>query len=218
MNRFVFLVLIFFGSLHNVNATTLISGTPITANLTINQTWVNTNPGPWRITGSSITVTFGDNFTISNTTQNFIITGSNVIINGANKIITVDRLTNFNGLIDASNANASSAEIKNIGVITINGSQTFASSGYISGFSNKATISNCYSTGLIRGNSSGGIVGSYNSGLVRNCYTTGNLSDYTGGIVGPYNSGIVTNCYTTGNIFGALAGGIILYIYVTYII
>jgi len=208
MKRFVFLLSIYFVSLQNSIASTLPPGTNISSNLTIDQTWINSNPGPWLISGSNITLTFGENFTISNTNQYFQITGSNVTINGANKIITVDGLNGFNGLFDASNANASSAEIKNIGVITINFTNTGGNGGYISRTLNKATISNCYSTGLIQGNSTGGIVGDQNSGLVRNCFTTGNLGSYTGGIVGPLNSGVITNCYTTGNIFGALAGGI----------
>ena len=208
MKRIVFLFLIYFVSLQNSIASTLPPGTNISSNLTIDQTWINSNPGPWLISGSNITLTFGANLTISNTNQYFEITGSDITINGANKIITVDGLTNFNGLFDASNANASSAEIKNIGVITINGTYTGGNGGYISRTLNKATISNCYSTGWIRGTNTGGIVGYQNSGLVRNCFTTGNLGDYTGGIVGPLNSGVVTNCYTTGNIFGTLAGGI----------
>ena len=89
MKRIVFLFLIYFVSLQNSIASTLPPGTNISSNLTIDQTWINSNPGPWLISGSNITLTFGANLTISNTNQYFEITGSDITINGANKIITL---------------------------------------------------------------------------------------------------------------------------------
>jgi hypothetical protein len=182
--------------------------TTITSSITIDQAWVNTKPTPWTISGT-VTVTFGENFTITNTNQYFIITGSNVTIDGAGKTATISGVTNYPGLVDASASNASSATIKNIGVITIGNTSLSEYQGYISRQSNRAIILNCYSTGAISGNAVGGIAGLFNMGAISNCYTTGAISGfYTGGIAGPINSGTISNCYTRGAISGNYAGGI----------
>lgn len=212
MKRYFFLLAICLVSFQNSKASTIPIGTIISSNLTVDQTWVNTNRGPWIISGSNITVTFGENFTISNTNQYFEITGTNVIINGADHVVTIDRISNFNGLVKASNANASSAEIKNIGVVSVNGSSLNGYAGYISFQDNRALISNCYSTGIISEYYSGGIVGANNSGTVKNCHSTGPISgNYLGGIAGIHNNNTIVNCYSTGIISGDQSGGISAY-------
>ena len=47
--------------------------TTITSSITITQVWIDANLGPWEITTSSVTVTFSQNLTISNSNQYFII-------------------------------------------------------------------------------------------------------------------------------------------------
>ena len=72
----------------------LIAQTTITSSITINQDWVNTKPTPW-IISNNVTVTFGQNFTITNTNQYFIITGTNVTIDGGSKIVTVNGVSSL---------------------------------------------------------------------------------------------------------------------------
>ena len=193
--------------------------TTITSSITINQAWVNANASASErvISGNNITVTFGENLTITppvSSIQTFFkIQGTNVVIDGANKIVTLAGTNMFNGLVDASDNLASTAIIKNIGIAVSNPStfQMNGSSGYISNLNNKAAIQNCYSNGLIYQSSMGGIVGRGNLGMISNCYSTGAISGtYAGGIVGGFNtvSGTIQNCYSTGAISGTGAGGI----------
>jgi len=193
----------------------LIAQTTITSSITIDQAWVNTKPTPWTISGT-VTVTFGENFTITNTNQYFIISGTNVIIiDGAGKTATISGVTNYKGLVDASASNASNSQIKNIGVLTqgnstLEGDVTFGinGGGWISQASNRANISNCYSTGAIS-SACGGIVGQSNMGSISNCYSTGAISGFgSGGIAGFKNSGAISHCYSSGAISGSYAGGI----------
>jgi len=193
----------------------LIAQTTITSSITIDQAWVNTKPTPWTISGT-VTVTFGENFTITNTNQYFIISGTNVIIiDGAGKTATISGVTNYKGLVDASASNASTAQIKNIGVLTQGNStlegnviSSIKGGGWISQASNRANISNCYSTGAIS-SACGGIVGESNIGSIINCYTTGAISGVaSGGIAGYQNSGAISHCYSSGAISGSYAGGI----------
>jgi uncharacterized protein (TIGR02145 family) len=205
----------------NLKAQTTIT---ISSSITIDQPWVNANASnyQWIISGNNTTVTFGENLTITPTltggsVQNFfVITGTNVVINGANKIVTLvgngsGGSTYFYGLVDASSAASSSAVIKNIGIENTGSFPIGASTGYISAYGNRAAIQNCYSTGLIAQSGMGGIVGSNNSGMISNCYSTGAISGSSaGGIVGSNNtvSGTIQNCYSTGAISGTSAGGI----------
>ena len=212
------------------------SQTPIISNITINQAWVDdlSNTRPWTISGSNVTVTFSENLVLNNASQYFIITGSNVTIDGARKTATISGVINYPGLVDASASNASSAIIKNIGVATTLNSRLRSESGYISKDNNRATISNCFSTGKISylaggiagrfnygsisncyssgeiwGNRAGGITGRNNKGSISNCFSTGQISGLeAGGIVGRYNYVSISNCYSSGEIFGADAGGI----------
>jgi hypothetical protein len=193
--------------------------TTITSSITITQAWVDANAlaSERVISGNNITVTFGQNLTITppvSSIQTFFkITGTNVVIDGANKIVTLAGTNMFNGLVDASNPNASTAIIKNIG-IAVSDPSTFqmnSSTGYISTWDNRAAIQNCYSNGLIYQSSMGGIVGYNNYGMISNCYSTGAISGSSaGGIVGSNNtvSGTIQNCYSTGAISGTNAGGI----------
>jgi uncharacterized protein (TIGR02145 family) len=217
-----FCLTVIFGLLSvNLRAQTTIT---ISSSITIDQPWVNANASnyQWIISGNNTTITFGENLTITPTltggsVQNFfVITGTNVVINGANKIVTLvgngsGGSTYFYGLVDASSAASSSAVIKNIGIENTGSFPIGASTGYISAYGNRAAIQNCYSTGLIAQSGMGGIVGSNNSGMISNCYSTGAISGSSaGGIVGSNNtvSGTIQNCYTSGNISGQYTGGI----------
>ncbi len=63
------------------------------------------------------------------------------------------------------------------------------------------TITNCYASGLIKGNLlTGGLIGYSIHGTITNCHVQGQFTecgDYTGGLVGMSTQTVVTNCYTT---------------------
>lgn len=79
----------------------------------------------------------------------------------------------------------------------------------------RATIRNCYTTGMIRGSSrTGGIAGSvksesYQNCTISNCYSTATIigSSYTGGIAGNLGFGIIRNSYSIGAISGTSSVG-----------
>ena len=77
---------------------------------------------------------------------------------------------------------------------------------------NSGDVNNCYSTGIISGNSKvGGLVGSNDYGIVRNCYFKGkvNGTDETGGLIGN-NSGQVSFCYSSSEVTAGISvGGLI---------
>ena len=179
----------------------------ITSNTTITQTWIDAHAiGPWSIS-DGVTVTFGENLTISSTTQYFDITTNNVTIDGAGHTVTLHNITGFRGLVKSGTG--AGILIKNSRVVTSGLTTLAASAGYIAATNNRATIRNCSSSGNITEQFSGGIAGDLNSGSITNCYSTGAISGtFSGGIVGERNTGSITNCYTSGVISGSYSGGI----------
>ncbi|HUS71566.1 MAG TPA: GLUG motif-containing protein [Sedimentisphaerales bacterium] len=108
-------------------------------------------------------------------------------------------------------------EIKNLG---IEGGSVVGNGSFNGGLAgrNSGGVSNCYSTGEVRGSGYscvGGLVGENYYGNVSNCYSTGDVSgDYldVGGLVGVNRYGYVSDCYSTGDVSGnhvvsALVGG-----------
>jgi hypothetical protein len=181
----------------------------------------------------TITVTFGENLNFSNANNYFTIqnTADNVTIDGANYTVTINGVTaGYGGLIQSKSNNS---KVKNIGVLSTNGSKLSQGSGWLGradtfgavGF--LGTVTTCYSDGAI-GNTGdvntacGGLIGSLaGSGgtcTISNSYSTGDvLNNSCGGIVGDssgykFESGVgyceVNSCYSTGNITGINSGGI----------
>ena len=97
-------------------------------------------------------------------------------------------------------------EIKNVGVVNsyFNGKHYV---GGVCGDKYEGTITNCYNTGTVSGDSDVGGVCGFISGTITNCYNTGTVVgvDFVGGVCG-YNttsdtgSYTITNCYNTGNV------------------
>jgi hypothetical protein len=143
----------------------------------------------------------------------------------------------FGGLGGLSNG--PQGEVKNLGLVNVNITGSGHSVGGLLGFIDRGTVTQCYSTGAVRGRYMvvGGLVGSNgasistsystavvsgsaegvgglvggNSGWVTNCYSTGTVSGEAevGGLVGG-NSGRVTNCYSTGSVSGnSNVGGLV---------
>ncbi len=83
--------------------------------------------------------------------------------------------------------------------------------GGLVGFNRGGTITNCYSTAGVSGDSAVGDLVGYNRGTITNCYSMASVSgnDWVGGLVG-YNRGTITNCYSTGSVSGnELVGGLV---------
>ncbi len=107
---------------------------------------------------------------------------------------------------------AKGGEVKNLGVADVSMTGSGDSVGGLVA-SNSGTVTQCYSTGTIRGSHSvGGLVGS-NGGSVSRCYSTSVVSgsNHIGGLVG-YNGGGLNQCYSTGTVRGSHSvGGLVGY-------
>jgi hypothetical protein len=106
---------------------------------------------------------------------------------------------------------AARAELRDLGVVDVNitGSEDYV--GSLISYNN-GTVTHCYSTGTISGQTYvGGLVGE-NVGNVHRCYSTGAVSgDWAvGGLVG-HNFGNVTSCCSTGAVSAVrgAAGGLV---------
>jgi hypothetical protein len=80
--------------------------------------------------------------------------------------------------------------------------------GALVGHNHGGSLSNCYSTGNVAGDTQvGGLVG-INEGTVRNSYSTAAVisREAVGGLVG-WNGGTVSNSYSTGSVTGNLSVG-----------
>ena len=185
--------------------------------------------------GTILNVQFTTDITFSNTigsTSGYFIIGSDYItINGANKVVTINGITDYPGLIQNGTSISTSSKtnitIQNIGVVISNNATLASNGGWIAqryfgkGISSGTiTVTNSYSTGSI-GQLGGGIYGEFAGRLssggnisATNCYSTGAIGIRSGGIYGAgagYSatggSISATNCYSTGTI-GQDGGGI----------
>jgi len=127
---------------------------------------------------------------------------------GGGYVVSGVYINNENGYQGLFGYADSSATIKNLGVIASFVEGENDNIGSLVGW-NSGTITNCYTTGNVKGNEKtgglikgganvGGLVGS-NSGTITDCYATGNVTGRmpVGGLVGS-NSGAIKNCYATG--------------------
>jgi len=97
---------------------------------------------------------------------------------------------------------APAGEVKNLGVVDVNVAGSGTGVGGLAGM-NYGALTECYSTGAVRGvGYVGGLVGG-NGGSVAHCYSAASVAgtDSIGGIVGG-NGGIVECCYSTGSVSG----------------
>ena len=179
---------------------------------------------------NTLKVTFENDLILNLSNDQYFIMGSdNITVDGTNKRVTIEDISDYPGLIqNGTNGEGgkNSITIENIGVVSSD-SSTLAEydGGWVcqASFSKYTTgntvINNCYSTGTI-GIYGGGILGAgagdQSSGTlnVSNCYTTGTIGNYGGGILGAgagfISSGTLSvyNCYSTRTI-GTEGGGIL---------
>ncbi|MEN6386083.1 MAG: GLUG motif-containing protein, partial [Phycisphaerales bacterium] len=100
-------------------------------------------------------------------------------------------------------------QIRNLGLVDVNITGNW-NVGSFAGLNFGGSISNCYSTGIVKGNSVvGGLVG-YNSrdGRIDNCYSIVDVSgtSYVGGFAGMSYGSSIVNCYSAGKVNGPGGG------------
>ena len=102
----------------------------------------------------------------------------------------------------------SGAEVKNLGVVDVNVTGSYYCGGLV-GLNSGGSITSCYSTGMVSGETGvGGLVGINSGGSITTCYSTGAVSGNlsVGGLVGGnYGSitiGSITSSYSTGMVTG----------------
>jgi hypothetical protein len=168
----------------------------------------------------------GENFTLSNTTQYFIIGGENAVLNGNYYTVTVTA-ANYPGLVRNGSASAghNNCTVEKIKVNAGGAGSLNAAGGWVGQqyFSRgcTSTISECSSNGHVQQHESGGIVGKnaacVNGNLTINkCFTTGSVnqgSSKKGLITGSLAANVggtvtISNCFTTGAVDSADSGGI----------
>lgn len=183
------------------------------------------NDGYYEITNAGNLYWFADRVGYGNNTMNVILTNDIIVNEGEITAESKDaRVWNpihydYAGTFDGNNKTISglyvndnpyvgcsglfsrlfTGQVKNLGIINsyFNGDKNI---GSIVGYNDRGSITNCYSTSIVQGNSDyiGGIVGFNDSGSVTNCYYTGIINgntDTIGSIVGYNKTGSVTNCY-----------------------
>lgn len=187
-----------------------------------NYTWPVTINGGTQ--GSTVIVTLGDDITLTDVSQYFIIGSDYITIDGSSNNVIIDGVENWLGLVKNGTSQTfgySNTTIQNINMNTSGGSTLANYYGWIcweyfcSG-SNFNEVNNCSSNGNINFNC-GGISGQYTSSnngsiVFNNCNSSGDIGNSAGGISGYYfcyNQGNATinNCFSTGNI-DAEGGGI----------
>jgi hypothetical protein len=189
----------------------------IVSSITLTQTVLNGYFWPVTIMGgnaeSQLVITLGEDVTLTNYANYFIVKRNNVTFEGNNKTITLIGVSEYLGLINngtSSENGFNNLTIQNLGVLSDN--STISHGGWIGQryFSKDASnnlINNCYSTGIIK-NYGGGILGANSTSTATNCYSTGTIGSFAGGIFGGFTSNsTATNCYSSGTI-GSSAGGI----------
>lgn len=154
----------------------------------------NWNSITWPLSISTYSlVTIYSNLTLTNASQYLILSGTNLLIDGNGKTITISSVSNYPGFIANGSSNSNGNEKIQIQNICIKSTQSSLAKGggwvcqkYFGKGVSDITVTNCSSDGEI-GNYSGGIFGSY---------------------YGQNGSLIVNKCFSAGNISGTNAGGI----------
>jgi hypothetical protein len=122
---------------------------------------------------------------------------SNLVINSADS---------YQGLFGKINGGA----IENLGLVNVS-VHGYSSVGGFCGANYGGTITNCYSTGVVSGETEISVFcGTNDGGTITNCYSSGTVNqvvdEYAGGFVGENTNGgtvgTITDCYTTASVNG----------------
>lgn len=227
------MILTFVLFINVIKAGTIISSsTVLTQSLLNSYSWpVTINGG---ITGSPVVITLGEDITLNNSQNYFILNGDYIDFDGNDYKITISGISFYNGLIkngsyesswvvDPNDSNNyiqqttivdgfSNIYIYDLTVNAVN-SDVAAGAGWIgqSAFSINATnglFENCSSNGAIR-QGSGGIVGERTAVTVKKSSFLGtHIGGYAGGIFGEKSSGTAIDCYSSAPSLLNRGGGI----------
>lgn len=212
--------------------TVISSSTVLTQSLLDSYSWpVTINGG---ISGSPVVITLGEDVTLSNSQNYFILNGDYIDFNGNDHKIIISGISFYNGLIKNGSSQSSWVQdpddpdnyilqttvvngFSNIYIydLTVNAvnSDVASGAGWIgqSAFSINATngvFENCSSNGPIR-QGAGGIVGEKTSVTVKKSSFLGtHIGGYAGGIFGEKSSGTAIDCYSSAPSLGNRGGGI----------
>ncbi len=108
----------------------------------------------------------------------------------------------------------SGVEVKNVGLCNVDITGDWWNVGGLTGYNDRGRITNCYTTGIVRGDdAAGGLVGYDLEGNVTNCFSTARVSGRMniGGLVGETWICSYSKCYSTGSVTGTVndAGGFV---------
>jgi len=139
--------------------------------------------------------------------------------------LTVNVQSRFAGLFDGL---GSGGQVKNLGVLDVNVTSSFSlppdseedetwwyscPAGGLVGYNVWGTLTNCYSTGAVRGigSEAGGLVGYNINGTVTHCYSMAAVTGdkEVGGLVGMNWCADMLQCYSTGLVSGLSGGGLV---------
>ncbi len=139
--------------------------------------------------------------------------------------LRVNVQSRFAGLFDGL---GSGGQVRNLGVVDVNVTSSFSlppdseedetwsyscPAGGLVGYNDWGTLTNCYSTGAVRGigSEAGGLVGFNMFGTVTQCYSMAAVTGdkEVGGLVGMNWYSNVTHCYSTGVVSGLSGGGLV---------
>ena len=178
---------------------------------TLTQADISNIPFSFTITGSNsssapVVINLMTDLTITQASSLFTGATGNWILNGNGHTITVDGVSNFQGLAYSIN---SGGTIQNLIINGINGSTLSGNAGAIAR-SNSGLIDHV-SANLATSANGGGLVQSLDGGTISNSFATGAISGANSGGIIQTASGLATliNVYTTGIISGANSGGIV---------
>jgi hypothetical protein len=108
----------------------------------------------------------------------------------------------------------SGAEIRRLGIVDVNIAGSYEYAGGLAAYNEYSTVTQCYSTGIVRGSDYvGGLMGWNGSGEVSYSYSsaTGIGNDHVAGLVGVSSSLLgphasVNHCYSTGSVSSYFTG------------
>ena len=213
-------------SVENFRLFSLSSGTTISSSTSIDQSYIDSNPGPYTVEGGSetnlVTIDIVSDLVITSVDTYFIINSDYIIISTDEYVIYINDVPLYNGLI--VNSNSSNILISRL-TIKGNNSTLNPGAGWIASSSFGVNCSNnliqyCNNYLPVSINS-GGIVGRDSSVFTVGCNNFGellknplydynyNYSAYSGGIYGRDCEGNADSCNNYGDINGTYSAGII---------
>ena len=151
---------------------------------------------------STLTIQLSTDINFNNANEYFNINTGYITINGNNKIVSLNSIIEYDGLIRMiSSSGIPNVNIQNLNINCNTSSLSPNKGWFLANSNNIISITNCSSNGPI-GYENGGIIGSFCNGItIQNCSSSGDITSRGGGITGiSCNSITISGCSSTGNI------------------